>query len=301
MPLVYLRRLTGRERTNAANQHLARYLAFVAGAANAGGFLAFHQYTSHMSGVVSSMADNLALGSLTLVLNGFLALFSFLFGATSTSIMIRWARRRKLHSEFALPLLLEAALLIVFGLIGHEFEGHIALGPITLLCFTMGLQNAMITKISGAVIRTTHLTGMVTDVGIELGRLALANKEDNPSESSNSTDKLRLLSSLIGLFFLGGVTGALGFKRLGFLFTLPLSAVLLVLAAMPVIDDLRNQRRHKPGSRYDRTPESAADLSDTDVPADTARVADKSELHLSAVASDAGSAPRRSGGCVLRL
>ena len=61
MPIHYLRRLTGKERTRESNRELALVLAFIAGATNAGGFLAVKQYTSHMSGIVSSMADNLAL------------------------------------------------------------------------------------------------------------------------------------------------------------------------------------------------------------------------------------------------
>ena len=73
MPLHYLRRLTGSKRTDSANRHLARYLAFVAGAANAGGFLAVRQYTSHMSGIVSAMADGLAVWSLPLVMHGLAA------------------------------------------------------------------------------------------------------------------------------------------------------------------------------------------------------------------------------------
>jgi uncharacterized membrane protein YoaK (UPF0700 family) len=81
MPLYYPRRLTASNRTHAANVHLARYLAFVAGAANAGGFLALHQYTSHMSGVVSAIADNLALGNISLLLIGLAAFLSFLSGA----------------------------------------------------------------------------------------------------------------------------------------------------------------------------------------------------------------------------
>ena len=92
MPLFYLRRLTGSERTESSNRHLARYLAFIAGAANAGGYLAVRQYTSHMSGIVSSMADNLAIGSFSLALSGLAALLSFLFGAFLTTLMIRWAR-----------------------------------------------------------------------------------------------------------------------------------------------------------------------------------------------------------------
>jgi uncharacterized membrane protein YoaK (UPF0700 family) len=236
MPLFYLRRLTGSRRTETSNRHLARYLAFVAGAANAGGFLAVRQYTSHMSGVVSAMADNFALGSLSLVLRGVAAILAFLLGAFFTTLGIRWARARALESEYALPLLGEAGLLVAFGCTGHIFTGGHVLGTVMLLCFTMGLQNAIVTKLSNAVIRTTHLTGMVTDIGIAMGRLAtLRTDEDAAMELA----KIRLLASLIGMFFVGGTIGALGFKHVGFLFTLPLAAILVVLAVMPVFDDMR--------------------------------------------------------------
>ena len=172
MPLFYLRRLTGSDRTEQANRHLARYLAFIAGAVNAGGFLAVRQYTSHMSGIVAAMADNLALGSLPLVLSGGAAVLSFLAGAFFTTLCIRWARSKALESEYALSLIAEAVLLVLFGMTGEVFSGGRVLGTVMLLCFTMGLQNATITKISNAVIRTTHITGMVTDVGIALGRIS---------------------------------------------------------------------------------------------------------------------------------
>src|SRR5438034_546452 len=61
MPLPYLRKLTGKDRSATTNRQLGLSLAFVGGAANAGGFLAVGQYTSHMTGVVSAMADDLAL------------------------------------------------------------------------------------------------------------------------------------------------------------------------------------------------------------------------------------------------
>ncbi len=239
MPLPYLRQLVGPERTHKANSQLALFLAFVAGAVNAGGFLAVRQYTSHMSGIVSAMADDVALGSLRLALAGLEGVLAFLLGAACTAFLVRWARGHALQSEYALPLLAEAVLLISFGLTGHVFAGQRVLGTVMLLCFTMGLQNAIVTKISGAVIRTTHLTGMVTDVGIKLGRLAYAFASDELPTASLDVNKLALLMSLIGLFFLGGVTGALGYKHIGFLFTLPLAALLLLLAATPVLDDLR--------------------------------------------------------------
>src|ERR1700753_29885 len=103
MPLFYLRLLTGKERSEIGNRHVARYLAFVAGAANAGGFLAVHQYTSHMSGIVASIADNLALGHTAPVLLGIIAVSAFAAGAISTTLIVRWARARKLRSEYALP------------------------------------------------------------------------------------------------------------------------------------------------------------------------------------------------------
>jgi len=70
MPIVYLRGLTGRERSRAANRELGHYLAFVAGAVNAGGLLVVGQYTSHMTGITSAMADNLTAGEVRLMLRG---------------------------------------------------------------------------------------------------------------------------------------------------------------------------------------------------------------------------------------
>ncbi|MFX5751897.1 YoaK family protein, partial [Acinetobacter baumannii] len=88
-------------RTDLSNRHLGRSLAFIAGAVNAGGFLAVGQYTSHMSGIVSSLADNLVLGETLLLVAGASALLSFLLGAACSAVMINWARRRGLHSEYA--------------------------------------------------------------------------------------------------------------------------------------------------------------------------------------------------------
>ncbi|HZL25766.1 MAG TPA: YoaK family protein, partial [Acidobacteriaceae bacterium] len=115
MPLHYLRRLTGKERTQAANRDLAFFLAFVAGAADAGGYLAFRRYTSHMSGVVSGMSDNLALGNGALLLAGAGALVSFVAGAALTAMLVNWGRRRNRHGAYAVPLVVEAGLLLVFG------------------------------------------------------------------------------------------------------------------------------------------------------------------------------------------
>jgi uncharacterized membrane protein YoaK (UPF0700 family) len=247
MPLNYLRHLAARERTPRANRHLGGALAFIAGAINAGGFLAVQQYTSHMTGVVSAMADDIALGQFALALGGAALLSAFIFGSMVTALLVNWARERDLSSQFALPLLLEALLLLVFGSTGHYIQQSIPLLSVSwtvlLLCFLMGLQNAIITKVSNAEIRTTHVTGLVTDIGIGLGRLLYWQGHDaTPEQAAANRQRLHLHSSLALLFFGGGLLGALGFKALGFQAALPFAGLLLMLSLLPVLDDLRLAR-----------------------------------------------------------
>ncbi len=237
------RSLTGRRRTAEADRQLGYVLAFVAGAINAGGFLAVQQYTSHMTGIVSSMADSIALGEPATLLTGFGAVLSFLTGATCCAILINFSRRRRMHSEYALPLLLEACLLLVFGLVGAQvgLKGTWAVTLLILvLSFLMGLQNAVITKLSNAVIRTTHVTGIITDMGIQLGRLVYWNAPSRSGEPKVQADlaRLRTLTTLLISFFLGGVSGAFGFQYFGYSATIPLAVLLIVLAALPTWDDL---------------------------------------------------------------
>ncbi len=216
----------------------------MAGATNAGAYLAVKLYTSHMTGMVSSIADNVVLGNVDLALSAFGGIISFLCGAAITAIMVNYARRQRLNSEYAFPLLLEAALLLCFGLLGAQLftiKGMFVPTTVMLLCFMMGLQNAVITKLSNAVIRTTHLTGIITDMGIELGKLLYFNR--NTSEKQQDVvanrDRLMVLSCLTLSFFCGGICGALGFKYIGYLLTIPLALLLVLLAIVPAIDDIR--------------------------------------------------------------
>jgi len=243
MPVRYGRRLTGRERSAGANRHLGIALTFVAGATNAGGYLAVEQYTSHMTGIVSLMADNLALREFDIVLGGLGALVSFIAGAACSAVMVNYARRRDLQSEYALPLLLEAVLLLAFGFLGTRLSAVKGLFvPLTvmLLCFIMGLQNAVISKLSHAEIRTTHVTGMITDIGIELGKFVYWNRPGTlvrPDVLANR-ERLNVLATLVASFFIGGIAGALGFAQIGYLSTVPLALVLVIMAGVPAIDDL---------------------------------------------------------------
>lgn len=226
-----------------ANLRLGACLAFVAGATNAGGFLALGYYTSHMTGLLSSIADNLVLGQLQLVLGAVAAIAAFVSGAVTTAWMVNWGLRRRLRSAFARPLLVEAVLLLLFGVFGSGITLSSALFvPLTLLvlCYIMGLQNALITKASKAEIRTTHVTGLMTDIGIEIGKMLYINRSAVPTRVTANRQKVRLQLVLILSFFIGGVAGALGFKHLGYSATVPLALLLLVLVSGPILYDLRH-------------------------------------------------------------
>ncbi len=252
-----LRHLASRHRTSGSNLVLGAVLAFNAGAVNAGGFLVVGLYTSHMTGFASMLADNLVLGNMALTLGALGALLAFLLGAAVTALLVNWARQNQLRSEYALPLMLEALLLLLFGLMGATMGRQTPFAvPLTVLvlAFTMGLQNALVTKISDSQIRTTHMTGVITDLGIELGKMVYWNRRppvgptagtDQPRAGVRANrQKLRLFCTLLASFVAGGVVGATGFKYVGFVWVLPLASLLLVVSLPPLWSDLR-----KPAAR----------------------------------------------------
>jgi len=221
-------------RTQRADTFLAFTLAAIAGALNAGGFLFFGHYTSHMTGYMSQIADQIVLENFMFALQGVTAVVLFIAGATTSAFIINWAKHNRPKQRFSLPLGLQGVLLMAFAAsdgIGLPDTPARMFG-LALLCFVMGLQNATITKISGAVIRTTHVTGVVTDIGIELGRGLYGASHANTSARINKP-KLRILSGIVAMFLLGGITGALGYSLIGNWFSLPMAGVLLILALLP--------------------------------------------------------------------
>lgn len=230
--IAYARAIKGQNRTPESDAALATFLAGIAGAANAGGFILLGSYTSHMTGYLSQLADNIVLQNMGLVMISTIAIACFVLGAAGAAFAINWARHNRPAQQYSLTIGLQGGLFLVLaGLgalgVGTAFATYISLG---LLAFIMGFQNATITKISNARIRTTHATGMVTDVGIELGRAAYGRVSGR--NISADRQKLRILLRLLSVFLIGGIFGALGYAAIGYVFSLPLAALLLALAVI---------------------------------------------------------------------
>lgn len=257
-PLVSAKVLVSHRRSRGSDFILALILAGIAGASNAGGFFALGQYTSHMTGYLSQIADNLVVGNMLVMTTALLAILSFTAGAAFCALLVNWARHRMGRRQFALPLAVQGVCLTFFALGGAFITTPGRLFALSCLCFIMGMQNATITKISGARIRTTHATGMITDIGIEVGRGLYALVRPDSLVRADGT-KLRILLSVVGTYVLGGIVGALGYAVAGFLFSLPLAALLLVLAIPALVSTpprhprsaSRTEPNHK-GPSHDR-------------------------------------------------
>src|SRR5690606_7016565 len=95
------------------------------------------------------------------------------------------------------------------------------------LSFIMGLQNAATTRISNARVRTTHVSGMATDIG-----LGLAAVVGDPPQRAEAIARLRLYLTTILSFFAGGILGVVAYVMIGG-WLLLVSAAVLVMIATP--------------------------------------------------------------------
>ena len=179
-------------------------LTCAAGCINAIGFLSFtHSGISHMSGNVSLVGLELGGGNFAAAANTGLVIVWFFFGCLLSGMIIRQSTLR-LGRRYGVALTCEAFLLLLATWFLRHGQGLGAYFAAT----ACGLQNAMATGYSGAVIRTTHMTGIVTDLGIAIGLWARRHPVD--------WRRIRLYLILLLGFFAGSTLGALGFYRFGY-------------------------------------------------------------------------------------
>lgn len=220
----------GDARTPNIDLVLAGLLSSVAGALNAVGFLIAGSFTANMTGNISAFSDHIANGAIPIAFSFLGLVVAFICGASMAALAIQAGERKHIRSVYALAVAAEAIILLLVGttlVMSSATEHEISL--VITLSFIMGLQNAVTTMISRARVRTTHVSGMATDIGIELA--ALVGSETSRREA---VPKLWLHSLTLACFTSGGFCGALLFQIVGswlFIF----AATLLLLIAVPEI------------------------------------------------------------------
>ena len=179
-------------------------LACIAGMVNAVGFLGFeHQAVTHLTGTTTLFGVAIASGDLDSARRLLGVLVAFVLGAAVGGMIVQDSALR-LGRRYGVALALESSLLFAaVPLFKHE-----QLAGMLLAAMACGLQNAMATTYSGAVVRTTHVSGMFTDLGIGLGHAL--------RRMPLPTRRLLLSTLIIAGFFVGSVLGALAFLRVGY-------------------------------------------------------------------------------------
>lgn len=206
-------RHTGEKRSFVHNLRLAILLCLNAGFINAAGFIAFAVLTTNVTGHAALLAVDLAKLDLRAARMVTLWLLLFLCGAFASSWYIARIGRNKPFAYTA-PILLIIAIILFIALFGPAYNGSLMETEYFAgsLLFAMGMQNALVSVVSGSVVRTTHLTGMFTDLGIDLSAAALS-----PAKLGGLVKRrimLRLV--IIGSFLTGGMIGGITFLHIGF-------------------------------------------------------------------------------------
>lgn len=215
----------GEERTFSDNLKLASLLSFVAGMVNVAGFLAVQRLTTNVTGHFAFFVDEVFKLNFYQGFAYFLYIFFFFLGSFSSGFLIEFIYKQKGNYVFVFPAALES-----FILLGVAFAGKyiIISQPDVIafaLLFAMGLQNSFVTTISNAVVRTTHLTGLFTDLGIELSQLFFF-KEIAQKQKLQQSIRLRL--AIISFFFVGGVLGGVLYSFVQ-LYVLSFAAIALII------------------------------------------------------------------------
>ena len=220
----------GKNRTFIHNLRLATLLSFVAGIVNVTGVLSIKTLTTNVTGHFAYFAEEVMKKNYSAAITFFIFTIFFLIGSFVSNFLAEIISKKNPNLSHVIPISLEIIVLISVGIYGEQselssFEGKwIAFS----MLFAMGIQNSLVTKISQSTVRTTHLTGLFTDLGIELSQLFFYKK---PEETKKLKTSIYLRLSIIIFFFLGCFSGGFMYIFLE-MKTLFVSAFFLLVALL---------------------------------------------------------------------
>lgn len=214
----------GKSRTLTHNLKLASLLSFVAGIVNVSGLFAVQRLTTNVTGHFAFFADELVQQHFAQGIVYLVFIVFFLLGAFCSNLLIEIISRINERFINSIPVGIEISILTGIAFLDPATISANANTIACLLLFAMGLQNALVTSLSNAVVRTTHLTGLFTDLGIELSQLLFYKSAE---QQKKLTGAIKLRTTIILFFFLGGVAGGYGYLVTGIKVLLLAVAVLI--------------------------------------------------------------------------
>lgn len=206
-------RQKGKSRTYKQNKKIAALLSLIAGIVNVTGILAVMELTTNVTGHFGFLVEHAFKLEFSESLAYFLYVLFFFLGSFVSSLFIEVVAKVNDRYTYVIPTIMEIMILSALAIYG---ESLLATNPKLIaytLLFAMGLQNALVTLISNTIVRTTHLTGLFTDLGIEVSQLLFYHTRSNKIKLLSSIN-LRLI--IIFNFFLGGVVGGVFYALFGF-------------------------------------------------------------------------------------
>lgn len=157
---------------------------------------------THLTGTISRLSSDLGSGDFADARFVAGLALAFLTGAMLSGVIIG-SSTLHLGRRYGVAIMFESVLLSAAAAV---ISTSLPAGAM-LAAASAGLQNAMASSYRSLIIRTTHVTGVLTDLGFQVGQL-LGGHRIEPW-------RFALLGMLLGAFILGGVLGALAFARLG--------------------------------------------------------------------------------------
>lgn len=202
----------GKTRTPQHNLGIASILSFVAGLVNVVGFFSVQKLTTNVTGHFAFLVDEVFKLNFTNAFHIALFVFYFFLGAFAANFMVETYSRIRESQTYVLPIIVEAAILAIIAFFGSYLIKYDPDIIAYSLLFAMGMQNSLVTSISKSIVRTTHLTGLFTDMGIEFSQLFFYKDQFHKRRLMKS---IRLRLTIIFMFFLGGVSGGIFFDHFG--------------------------------------------------------------------------------------
>ncbi|WP_304199155.1 YoaK family protein [Flavobacterium alvei] len=203
----------GKNRTFAHDLRLATLLSFVAGLVNITGVLALKTLTTNVTGHFAFFAEEIMKQDYATAITFLVFTVFFLLGSFLSSFLQEFISIKNPDLSHIYPITLEMVILIAVSIFGTSTGLFTLEGKLTafFMLFAMGIQNSLVTNISRSTVRTTHLTGLFTDLGIELSQLFFYKK---PEEVKKLKTSIFLRLSIITFFFIGCFSGGIIYQFL---------------------------------------------------------------------------------------